>query len=99
MSRRTIPRLLNRRQFLVGAGTLAGLASGCPSAFAGELHSDPFTLGVASGDPLPGGVVLWTRLAPEPLAGGGMPDRAFQVHWEVASDERFSRVVLRGRAK
>ena len=33
----------------------------------------PFTLGVASGDPLPDGVVLWTRLAPEPLEGGGMP--------------------------
>ena len=33
----------------------------------------PFTLGVASGDPLPDGIVLWTRLAPKPLEGGGMP--------------------------
>src|SRR5712692_4954029 len=33
----------------------------------------PFTLGVASGDPLPDGMVLWTRLAPKPLEGGGMP--------------------------
>ena len=32
----------------------------------------PFTLGVASGSPLPTGVVLWTRLAPDPLHGGGM---------------------------
>src|SRR5689334_8704072 len=27
----------------------------------------PFQLGVASGDPTPTGVVLWTRLAPQPL--------------------------------
>ena len=32
----------------------------------------PFTLGVASGAPVPSGVVLWTRLAPEPLNGGGV---------------------------
>ena len=31
-----------------------------------------FTLGVASGDPTPTSVVLWTRLAPDPLNGGGM---------------------------
>ena len=28
--------------------------------------ADPFTLGVASGDPAANGVVLWTRLAPDP---------------------------------
>ena len=33
----------------------------------------PFTLGVASGDPEPDGIVLWTRLAPDPLNGGGTP--------------------------
>src|SRR5437879_5529079 len=27
----------------------------------------PFPLGVASGDPVPAGIVLWTRLAPKPL--------------------------------
>src|SRR5688500_7073131 len=42
----------------------------------------PFSLGVASGDPLPDGVVLWTRLAPDPLAEdgrGGMPDSTVAV--------------------
>jgi len=34
----------------------------------------PFKLGVASGDPTSDGVVLWTRLAPDTLNGGGMPD-------------------------
>ncbi|WP_194821946.1 alkaline phosphatase [Micromonospora sp. S-DT3-3-22] len=59
----------------------------------------PFTLGVASGDPDHQGVVLWTRLAPQPLAGdglGGMPGRAVEVQWEVAADELFRHVVQRG---
>ena len=46
----------------------------------------PFTLGVASGDPLPDGIVLWTRLAPKPLEGGGMPMNIVDVDWEIARD-------------
>src|SRR5690349_3188105 len=49
----------------------------------------PFTLGVASGDPAPDGVVLWTRLAPKPLEGGGMPMTTVEVDWEIAADDRF----------
>lgn len=63
------------------------------------LQRDPFTLGVASGDPTSDGVVLWTRLATDPLAEdgmGGMPDAAFDVAWEVATDDRFSRRVASG---
>ena len=59
----------------------------------------PFTLGVASGEPSPDGVVLWTRLAPSPLTDdgfGGMPARAVDVEWEVATDEGFTRVAQRG---
>ncbi|TDD87140.1 alkaline phosphatase D family protein [Actinomadura rubrisoli] len=55
-----------------------------------------FTLGVASGDPLPDGFVLWTRLAPRPVDGGGMPDRTVPVTWQVAEDERFRRVRATG---
>ena len=55
-----------------------------------ELSADPFTLGVASGDPSPGGVVLWTRLAPDPLQGGGMPDGDVDVVWEVSHTEDFA---------
>jgi alkaline phosphatase D len=55
------------------------------------LPADVFRLGVASGDPLPDAVVLWTRLAPEPLTGGGMPARNVPVEWEIAEDERFTR--------
>ncbi|WP_286743844.1 PhoD-like phosphatase N-terminal domain-containing protein, partial [Aquabacterium sp. UBA2148] len=49
-------------------------------------QDDPFPLGVASGEPLPDAVVLWTRLAPRPLqADGGMPQAAVPVRWEVAA--------------
>ena len=63
--------------------------------------ADPFTLGVASGEPTHDGAVIWTRLAPTPLADdgyGGMPDHTVDVEWEVADDERFTRIVQRGIA-
>ena len=92
---------LSRRRFLDAASKLgaAGALSCVPvsRALAQPLfRAYPFSLGVASGDPLPGGVVLWTRLAPEPLAGGGMPMAAVEVNWEVAADEAMRRTVRRG---
>ncbi len=82
------------------------LDQGTPGAGPGEspaatprLGGYPFTLGVASGDPLPEGVVLWTRLAPDPLNGGGMAGQGpVEVAYEVAEDEAFAKVVLRGTA-
>ncbi|PZG16446.1 alkaline phosphatase D family protein [Nonomuraea aridisoli] len=95
-----------RRRFLTVSGAAMALAFGTnlasratAEAVAVNLRSDPFTLGVASGDPLPTAVVLWTRLAPEifdPM--GGMPDKTFQVQWQVATDERFRHVVRAGTA-
>ncbi|MDA1477565.1 alkaline phosphatase D family protein [Bacillus changyiensis] len=68
----------------------------------GKAHkfSDyPFKLGIASGDPYPDGFVLWTRLAPDPLAEdglGGMPNQRVPVQWEVAEDEHFIKTVKHG---
>jgi alkaline phosphatase D len=54
-------------------------------------------LGVASGDPDDESVVLWTRLAPDPLGlGGGMTVAPRSVEWEVAEDDGMRRVVRRG---
>ena len=47
-------------------------------------------------DPSPDGVVLWTRLAPDPLNGGGAPNQNFAVRWEVSADEGFTRIVQSG---
>ncbi|MGZ8939860.1 MAG: alkaline phosphatase D family protein [Limisphaerales bacterium] len=57
----------------------------------------PFSLGVASGDPMPDGFVIWTRLAPKPLEGGGMPPESVEVSWIVAEDDRLTKVVRKGR--
>ena len=56
----------------------------------------PFQLGVASGDPNADGFVIWTRLAPNPLEGGGMPDENVAVKWMVSKDEKMSQVVAEG---
>jgi alkaline phosphatase D len=104
---RTLPplidhiRSLSRRGFLRGASASALLAALTPAAsrqvWANPVFSAyPFRLGVASGDPLPDGVVIWTRVAPDPLNGGGMPNRAVPVSWEIARDERFNAVARRG---
>jgi len=62
------------------------------------LPGPAFTLGVASGNPRPDRVILWTRLAPLPLEGGGMPDQAVDVRWDVATDEGFAKIARRGTA-
>lgn len=94
----------NRRQFLLGGGALAilpwlnGLSLGSvrPSA---KFSADPFSMGVASGDPGPDGMVLWTRLAPAPLeVAGGMPPESFEVTWEVAADDSMKKIVKKGVA-
>ncbi|MFM1801225.1 MAG: Alkaline phosphatase, partial [Planctomycetota bacterium] len=58
----------------------------------------PFALGVASGDPTSGGVVLWTRLAPKPLEPfGGMPADMIHVSWVIAEDEQLTKIVKKGQ--
>jgi alkaline phosphatase D len=94
---------LGRRQFLGGALALGATTLTAPLARrAGaqpKFTTTPFTLGVASGYPLPTSVVLWTRLAPTPLIpGGGMPPDVVMVDWEVASDDRMQRIVRQGTA-
>ncbi|SDJ41743.1 alkaline phosphatase D family protein [Nonomuraea jiangxiensis] len=62
------------------------------TAHAGVKGDYPFRLGVASGDPLPDRVILWTRLAVDPLQPlGGLPYNKIRVDWEIAKDEAFTR--------
>ena len=92
---------IDRRTFVkLGGASAAALIFGfgpfTEKTWAEPRFSDyPFKLGVASGDPLPDGVVLWTRLAPDPL-NGGMPDKRVPVQWQVATDEAFANVVREG---
>src|SRR5262249_31471863 len=95
-------RMIARRDVLkIAASTGLTLLSGVGQrVWADNVSSEYlFSLGVASGDPWPDGFVLWTRLAPAPLdPHGGMPMRIVSVDWEVAEDERFTRVVKSGAA-
>ncbi|MFH8987171.1 alkaline phosphatase D family protein [Streptomyces sp. NPDC017940] len=104
---RAAARHLGRRRFLTVTGAAASLAfatnlptagvAGAAELDARRIADDPFTLGVASGDPLPSSVLLWTRLAPAPFEpGGGLPRERVTVQWELARDARFRRVDRRG---
>ncbi|MFE7096461.1 alkaline phosphatase D family protein [Streptomyces erythrochromogenes] len=89
-----------RRTVVLAAAATATLAP-LATLGAGTAHAagtaPAFLHGVASGDPLPDGVLLWTRVtpAPEAVPGSGL-GAAVQVAWEVASDRAFSRVVAGG---
>ncbi|WP_200309040.1 alkaline phosphatase D family protein [Streptomyces adelaidensis] len=106
---RAAARHFDRRRFLTVTGAAAALAfaTNLPAAGAAaaapldarRVTEDPFTLGVASGDPLPASVLLWTRLAPAPYQpDGGLPAERVAVRWELARDESFRRIVRRGTA-
>lgn len=98
--------LLSRRTLLQAGGVSAtaialGVAAPETAEAAPPPRGDLFGLGVAAGTPRHDGMVLWTRLAPEPLAAdghGGMPAHPVAVHWEVALDEGFRRPVAHGTA-
>ncbi|MEJ6603568.1 MAG: alkaline phosphatase D family protein [Opitutaceae bacterium] len=98
------PNGFSRRSFLAGSASFAAAALLSTRAHGAVITNPkfsayPFSLGVASGDPLPDGVVLWTRLAPRPLeTGGGMGADPIVVSWQIAEDETMSRVVQSGTA-
>lgn len=93
---------MGRRTFLGGAAA-ALAATRIPVAVARlqpvpGLDSDPFTLGIASGDPTSDSVVIWTRLSVDPVDVAATPAADVPVTWEVASDEGFSDIVSSGTA-
>ncbi len=78
---------MKRRSFLggvVGTTVLPGIGA-CTAA------GDPirFEHGVASGDPLPGSVILWTRVS-------GTAAEAVEVEWEVADNESMHDPIASG---
>ena len=92
---------IDRRRLIKAASAMAAAAIATPltsriAIGSPRFTTNPFALGVASGDPIADGFVLWTRLAPDALNGGGMPPESYAVRWEVARDERFLDIVKRG---
>jgi alkaline phosphatase D len=101
MTRKTYSTI-DRRRFLqqtwtgVGASVSLALLPAHGLFATARFGDNPFTLGVASGDPTATGIVLWTRLAPEPAVPGSLGRRSIPVGWRIATDSRMRRVVARG---
>ncbi|MEN9864622.1 MAG: hypothetical protein RL748_212 [Pseudomonadota bacterium] len=101
----------SRRLFLQAMAQMASTVALAKHAHAAAPFTNPnrpklaypFLLGVASGSPLPQGVVLWTRLVSnlgeDTLQAAPLPAVSFNVGWEVASDEAFRTIVARGTAQ
>ncbi|NGO80620.1 alkaline phosphatase [Streptomyces sp. YC504] len=87
-----------RRTVVKAAATVAVAAPFAAGALPAQAAEPPaFLHGVASGDPLPDGILLWTRVTPIPGATPGSgtgPDT--DVHWELAEDKAFTRTVAQG---
>jgi alkaline phosphatase D len=96
----TLQSAVDRRIVLqagAAAAALTAAASGLNPTPA-EAASRYFRHGVASGDPRPHSVVLWTRVTPTAAAqpGSGKGPRV-AVRWQVARDRAFTRIVARGK--
>ena len=99
---------MDRRSFLNLAATTALGALAAPALIgcatpAPTWTADPFSLGVAAGDPAPDGFVLWTRLAPDPLSAdpktpGGLRGGNIEIAYEIATDPNMREIVQRGTA-
>ena len=96
--------VLGRRRFLslglsfMGVIAMSGLtaqAFGASRRLA-RVAAYPFTLGVASGDPTPDSVVLWTRIDSQALVGMDAQEDALQIDYEIASDPSFARILRSG---
>ncbi|MEW5626763.1 alkaline phosphatase D family protein [Streptomyces hydrogenans] len=100
MTSHSISPAPTRRTVVKAAAVTAVTAPALLGAAAPALADAPapaFPHGVASGDPLPDGVLLWTRVTPSPEAvpGSGL-GADVRVDWEVAEDRGFARVVASG---
>ncbi|MGH3880355.1 MAG: alkaline phosphatase D family protein [Actinophytocola sp.] len=95
-------QVFDRRVVLKASGVAAaGLAVGGAVATASSVWAEPndpvFTHGVASGDPLPDAVLLWTRVTPTPESTPGSGQGpTVEVTWEIATDAAFANIVGSG---
>ncbi|MFE8017975.1 alkaline phosphatase D family protein [Streptomyces antibioticus] len=92
------PLAPRRRTVVKAAAATAVLAGPLAAAVPARAAEAPvFQHGLASGDPLPDGVLLWTRVTPTaeatPGSGAG-PDT--RVEWVVALDKGLTNIVAKG---
>lgn len=92
-----MPELISRRTFLGATAAGAAVLMARPMIGRTQAGTVPFLHGVASGDPLPDRVIIWTRVTPSadavPGSGLGAP---VDVTWQVASDPQFGTIIKQG---
>ncbi|WP_231390254.1 alkaline phosphatase [Nocardia sp. CNY236] len=88
---------LTRRTLLKGSAAAAGATAVFAAGPAAGATPPVFRHGVASGDPLPDGVIVWTRVtvSDDAVPGSGLGEPT-SVRWEVATDERFASIAASG---
>ncbi|OYX67260.1 MAG: hypothetical protein B7Y88_00355 [Sphingomonadales bacterium 32-64-17] len=80
---------LTRRNLIAGGALVGSLAAAPAWSVSSDLSRGSFTHGLASGDPLPEAVILWTRFVAE--------GQAFAVlRWEVSEYEDFRSIAASG---
>ncbi|MGK7930133.1 MAG: alkaline phosphatase [Microcystaceae cyanobacterium] len=91
---------MKRRNFLITTLLTTGLMIAkqreTQSASIPEFSESPFTLGVASGDPKSDRLIIWTRLAYQPLQNKQIPNIAIPIQWQVAADPQMRQIVKQG---
>jgi alkaline phosphatase D len=96
-SRRTLLRLAGS---MAAAGIAAQLSAAASAAGRvtrrGRFGAYPFPIGVASGDPVNDGFVIWTRVAPKPFDPLAFTEESLEVGWEIAEDPSFRKIAAQG---
>ncbi|MEU9167098.1 alkaline phosphatase D family protein [Streptomyces sp. NPDC048420] len=82
---------------LAAGGAAASVGGSTTTAGAGtSVSGSVFKLGVASGDPLPTAVVIWTRVVPANPGSSGILPPTVAVSWELAADSGFTKILKSG---
>lgn len=87
----TVLRFLLLLVFLLTYSGVWGQSHLSPARIQLDSAQGPFYHGVASGDPMPDRVILWTRVTTS------LP--SVQINWQMATDTLFSDIVLRGQTQ
>src|SRR6478735_11886905 len=90
--------MLTRRKFAeaaAAAGAVLAFGKVGAAAPAWRERRDLYPQGVASGDPAPDSVLLWTRRQP----AGGAPRAAYLLTVEVSKNKEFRDAIVRGKAE
>ncbi|MDX2269047.1 MAG: alkaline phosphatase D family protein [Bryobacter sp.] len=89
----------SRRTFASAFPSALALAASNPLPLLSQPKlTNPFSLGVASGEPAPDGAVLWTRILPPAEQAAALANSNLAVKWEVAEDEAFRKPAASGTA-